>query len=81
MNVVPIEKRANRETVALLKTLAAKAEAGEIVGVAVCVMNRQGGAQAAFAGTYRERPAEGVNAALRLSWALTRAQDMMNGST
>lgn len=79
MNVVKMDRYVSKEIVALLKCMVAKAEAGEIVGVALCAKSSGGDEQAAFAGVYRAKPAEAVNATMRLSWKLTQAQDAIYG--
>jgi hypothetical protein len=67
------------ETAAVLKVLAGMAARGEITGVALCYRERGGNDQAVFVGSYKVRPSDAVNAAMRLSWELTKAQDAMTG--
>lgn len=68
-----------RETASVLRVLAGMAERGEILGVAMCYRERGGSDQAVFTGRYMAHPGEAVNAAMRLSWDLTKAQDALIG--
>jgi hypothetical protein len=75
VSVVQISARGDRDTVALLRVLLADALSGDVAGVAVCFKTRRGEERSGFSGVYKRYPAEAVNAAMRLSWRLTREQD------
>lgn len=77
MNVVSLLDFKSRDAVSVLRALLAEATSGRIAGLAICYTTTTGREEAAFAGTYRARPAEAVNAAMRLSWKMTQAQDLL----
>ena len=64
----------NDETVASLEYLLNEARRGQVVGIAACFLIAGGQEDALIAGAY-SRPADAVNAAMRLSWKLTKLQD------
>lgn len=78
-NVVRLVRAVSDDTVAVLRCLLARAETGDVTGLAMCFRDRHGNENSAFSGLYKARPAEGVNAALRLSWRLTQVQDELTG--
>jgi hypothetical protein len=65
------------DTAALLRTLLSRAERGDIKGLAVTFKTDAGFEESSFTGSYADSPADGVNAAMRLSWKLTQAQDAL----
>lgn len=73
MNVVHMRRYVSRETVALLKGLLDLAERGEISGVTLCYRLSDGGEFAEVTGHYLRAPNDGLSAAMRMSWAMTRA--------
>jgi hypothetical protein len=75
MTVLRLVQSSNKDTVAVLKGLLAEAMDGDIRGLAVYYQTTQGVEEAAFTGLYGTRPAEAANAAMRLCWKLTQAQD------
>jgi hypothetical protein len=84
MNVRQLFRRPERddsatETSTVLKVLAGMAAKGEIKGLALCYRDRNGADHTVLAGAYKAQPAEAVNAAMRLSWKLTQAQDEAHG--
>jgi hypothetical protein len=74
MNVVPIQAGFCKETVAVLEHLLARARSGTCRGVAVC-SDLQGQDKVVFTGKYRRSPAQGVNAAMRISVRLAQLQE------
>lgn len=75
MKVVFIRRWVSRDTVALLLGLLEMAERGDINGLAVCFRKSDGAEYAEMTGHYDRCPKDGVNAAMKLSWHLTKAQD------
>lgn len=67
MNVVPLARYAVRDTVAVLTALLAKAERGEIVGLALCFKDKHGREDCALTGHFARNPDRAAAAALRLS--------------
>jgi hypothetical protein len=63
------------DTVDLLRVLLAMAEAGQLRGVSLCAMQRDGRERIYFTGSYGKNPALAVNAAARMSYRLAAAQD------
>jgi hypothetical protein len=78
MNVVPLRQPCCRATVAVLQHLLDRALAGDVRGLAVCAKGTDGREEIAFSGDYHDDPARAVNAAMRMSWRLTRMQDEMD---
>lgn len=62
------------ETIEALSYLLAEARNGRVHGIALAYRDHKGGEDAVFTGAYRN-PAKAVNAAMRLSWRMTQAQD------
>jgi hypothetical protein len=73
MKVVPFGRYKNRQMVEVLQALAAKATAGEIIGLAVCFKNAAGVEDAIITGQFADNADMGAAAALRLSVRLARA--------
>jgi hypothetical protein len=63
------------ETLELLRALLGMAEAGELKGVSLCAMLRDGRERICITGSYGRNPALAVNAAARMSYRLAAAQD------
>lgn len=70
MNVVRLASYRSRATVEVLEALAAKARAGEIVGLALCYEAANGTEDALFTGRYASSPDVAAAATLRLSMKL-----------
>jgi hypothetical protein len=73
--VVSLTDWANRDTVDTLIYLLELAKAGQLSGSGICFTTSDGNEKSVFTGHYKTDPARGVNAAMRLSWKLTQAQD------
>jgi hypothetical protein len=78
MVVLKLIETTNKDTVAVLRCLLDKAIKGEVTAVALCYRTADLKEHAAFSGIYKVRPGAGVNAAMRISWALTQAQESLN---
>jgi|GEM_PF-4808206 hypothetical protein len=59
----------------VLEHYLALARRGSLRGLAVCAKGRTGQEHISVVGVYRDDPAQGVNAAMRMSWKLTQMQD------
>jgi hypothetical protein len=68
----------NREVVKVLRHFLARAERGDVKGLAVCVRSYDNKEDIAVAGDYRTDVAHAVNVANRMSQRLTRLQDEMD---
>jgi hypothetical protein len=75
MKVVPIRSFVCRETVAVLQHLMARAQAGDLRGLALTARTPDGHEEIVFTGIYSSNPAKAVNATMRMSWRLTQLQD------
>jgi hypothetical protein len=75
MAVLKLVDTTNKDTIAVLRCLLDQAIKGEVIGVALCYRTADRNEHAAFSGIYKARPGAAVNAAMRLSWALTKLQD------
>ena len=75
MNVVRMARYANRDLLGILSELMDLATKGHVTGLAVCYRMSDGTEDSRLTGCYSDSPAEGVNAAMRLSWKLTQLQD------
>lgn len=73
--VVQLAAYRNREVVKVLRHFLARAERGEVKGLAVCIRSYANREEISVAGDYRIDPAHAVNAAHRMSLRLTRLQD------
>lgn len=73
--VVGISKCRDREILSVLRHFVALAERGKLRGLAVCAKSTDEKEDISIAGDYRTRPAQAVNAAMRMSWRLTQMQD------
>jgi len=62
-------------TIAVLRALLREAIAGKVVGLALCYRARNGADEAIYTGTYKDRPADAVMAAMKISWRLTQLAD------
>ncbi len=71
--VVQLVEYSNRDTVAMLRALEARAVRGEVIGLALCFRALGGAEQCVFTGPYRH-PAEAVNAAVRMKLGLAGIQ-------
>ena len=78
MNVVPLRPTYCHETVAVLQHLLDEALAGRNRGLAVCAKGIDNIEEIAFTGEYRDDPARALNAAMRMSWRLTKLQDELD---
>jgi hypothetical protein len=76
--VLSLVPRINKDTIDALEYLLRAAKRGEIAGIALTYRNSSGDELAAFTGVYLS-PGNAVNAAMRLSWKLTQAQDFVVG--
>jgi hypothetical protein len=79
VNVIQMRRYINRDAIRLLRDLADAVERGDIVGCAVLWKTCEGNECSDFTGVYKANPAEGVSAAMRISWKLTQAQDRLHG--
>jgi hypothetical protein len=75
MTVVRFVPRAQSDTIEVADALHCGAVDGVIRSMAVIYRTADGKEHVAFTGVYAENPAAGVNAAMKLSWKLTQAQD------
>jgi hypothetical protein len=75
LSLVPIQRRACRETLEALAYLTDLAERGELQGVAVCSKTTCGRELIAFTGKYRTDPSKGLAAAMRMSLRLNAILD------
>lgn len=66
----------NEETIRALRALLARAERGELTGIAVCYHTRGQGEQVAFTGKYRERPSDALAAGMRMSHKINMLQEV-----
>lgn len=66
-------------TVRVLRALLKRAEEGELVGVVLSYRMRSGQEDAIYTGVYQTRKAEALQAAMGISWRLTRMHDEMTG--
>jgi hypothetical protein len=71
--VIRMVEYSNRETLAILSALTARAMRGEVIGLALCFRSKLGIDQCVFTGPYNN-PATAVNAAARMSWEMVRQQ-------
>jgi hypothetical protein len=62
------------ETVSILRALTARALRGEVLGVALCFRSEDGAERFVVTGPYN-KPAEAVNAAVRMQLRLAEMQD------
>lgn len=74
MAVIELVKYSNRETIAALRVLLSKAQAGELRGVAVCFRTLDGEEDTLFTGAYKAHPGDAAHTAMRLSLTLAHAQ-------
>lgn len=75
MTVVRLVPRSHADTIAVFKSLLARAMAGEIDGSGICLRTRDGDEEVFFTGLFYHRPSEAALAALRLTHAVVQAQD------
>jgi hypothetical protein len=80
MKVTSMTQYRSREAVTVLRHLLARAERGEIVGLALCAKPELGPEEIVFAGIYRTNPSSAVNASMRMSWRLTQLQDEIDAA-
>jgi hypothetical protein len=73
--VIHLVEYRSKDTAQVLQALADKAKRGEVIAVALCFRTADQEEHIAFTGTYRTKPGEAVNAAMRISWRLTQLQD------
>lgn len=67
-------ERNDEETIRALRALLARAERGELAGIAVCYHTRGEGEEVAFTGLYRARPSDAVAAGMRMSHTINMLQ-------
>lgn len=60
MAVIELVKYSGRDTIAALRVLLAKAQAGELRGLAVCFRTAEGEEETLFTGAYKARPQEAL---------------------
>lgn len=77
MSVTSISQYRGREVTAVLRSLLARAERGELEGVALCALPTAGPEEIVFSDLYRRDPARAVRAANKLSWQITMMQDQL----
>jgi hypothetical protein len=65
----------NRETVGILSALLSRATLRAVKGLTLCFMDGQGKEHMVFTGPYKENKALAVNAAAKITWRLTLAQE------
>lgn len=75
LNVIPIRRRACKETVEALAYMLALAERGELQALAICSKTTAGDELIAFTGNYRRDPSKGLAAAMRMSIRLNALLD------
>jgi hypothetical protein len=75
LNVIPIRRRACKETVDALAYMLDLAERGELLGIALCSKTTTGEELIAFTGKYRSDPSKGLAAAMRMSIRLNALLD------
>jgi hypothetical protein len=75
LKVVPIHRRACKETLEALAYLTVLAERGELQGLAVCAKTLNGAELLAFTGKYKADPSKGLAAAMRMSIRLNALLD------
>lgn len=73
MRVIELAKYSSRDTVATLKVLLDMALKGELRGLAVCYRDKDQEEHSVFTGLYKVEPKKAVDASLRLSVSLMRA--------
>lgn len=73
MPVIELAKYSSRDTVATLKVLLDMALKGNLRGLAVCYRTQDQEENSVFTGLYKLEPEKAVNASLRLSVTLMRA--------
>jgi hypothetical protein len=73
--VISLDEYKNQRTVEAIQCLLRLAMEKKLKGSAICFITTGGDEEAIFTGYYKTSPAKGVNAAMRLSWKLTQAQD------
>jgi hypothetical protein len=66
-----------KETLAVLRALLARAERGDLIGIACCFREPGGSDRCVSTGPYKANPALGVNAAFRMGLLFTQLQDEM----
>jgi hypothetical protein len=77
--VIELVKYRCRDTLTALRVLLSMAMKGEIRGLALCYRTEDGAEHTVFTGAYEVNQGNAVNAAMRLSVALTMAQDSVSG--
>jgi hypothetical protein len=66
-------------TIEVLRALSSLALRGDLAGLALCYRTRRGEEDAIYTGLYKDRPAEAVRAAFKISMRLTEADDTLRG--
>ena len=66
----------NEDTIRVLRALLARAERGDLAGIAVCFRTRGAGEDVAFTGIYRERPSDALAAGMRMSHRINMLQEV-----
>jgi hypothetical protein len=74
-----VPRSPDRGTIGVLKALLGIALRGDMAGLTLCYRTRRGVEEAIYTGIYRDRPAEAVQAAMKISWRLTQAADELRG--
>jgi hypothetical protein len=78
-NVVSLQKYRTEEIGRLLTGLLQLWEAGHIKGVAICFKDQADHEHISFLGDYRDDPAHGVSASLKMSRRINEIQDRLDG--
>lgn len=74
-NVCSLIEYRHRTELAVLRRLIRRVLNGEVKGIAICVKGRDDDEEISVIGDYRDKPSEGVGAAMKMSWRLTRLAD------
>jgi hypothetical protein len=74
MVVLRLVPKSGKETAAVLRALAAEAEANILSGVAICFKRQSGEERVVFTGCYKA-PGAAASAAMRISWKMTMAPE------
>lgn len=80
MNVVKLQRYRSRETIGVLEALAARAAAGEIIGVALSFRRPDGTEEALITGSYADNLDAAAAATLRLSMKLASGRKEYDSS-
>jgi hypothetical protein len=79
MQVTSLAEYRYRAELAVLRHIMGRVLRGEIRGIAICTKDTENHEEISVLGDYRNNPAHGVGAAMRMSWRLTRLADEQEG--